>query len=207
MTTICYSPRQRRRSLRWLVLALLLASIAITASSRYRRQILMAWCELRFQYVQHRCLSWTAPPGTIAYREMRPVGMLMPECLRDYADETQNLDPNKVAAIFVHRRTSQRGNQYLVVVSFEPGRMRYSPLSGLHADAFPIYRYGCNKQRSAATDTSIIRAAHPPRPLVILVGEPDPSDSAHFTIDYLLGGQKRTINGRVDDEGHVELCN
>jgi hypothetical protein len=116
------------------------------------------------------------------------------------------MDLNDSAALFVHERTAPGGRQYLVVVRFEAGfrRPRF-PIAGLRFNTFRKYGFAETVPYSPV-DSSIMKAAHPPcPPLVFMVGQPDPGDAAHFTIDYTLGGSKGTIDGRVDDDGNVML--
>ena len=46
---------------------------------------------------------------------------------------------------------------------------------------------------------------HPPFPLRLYAGQPDPGDRSRFAIPYTLSGQRGTISAVLQDDGHVLL--
>jgi hypothetical protein len=230
MSVLGYHFQGKRRPLRrWLMSLGVLICILALAFPSMRNNVSQRLARAELQYWQRRCMTWSAPPGTIAYDDSeasdpRQVGgseyqrsnleprtvMLMPHCLREYAVRSRCLPTSwldEAGALFVGGLSSPNGQRYLVVVRFVPGfRQPRHPLAGIRVDTLRAFRL----TDSQAAPPRVFRgggiySGSPSPPIVLMVGQPDPHDPCRVTIEYRLDGARGSIDGRLNDAGEVTL--
>lgn len=211
--------RSRRWALRALIAVVLLGLVA-AAPSLWRRAQLVYW--------QRQCMSYTPAPEQLAFERdpARPQHIIeeFPSVKYDLAGTS--LEPGTYftlpawerfyelaggglrsnGTLFVHRRTSPRGNTRLVAVdlvrAYASGELitaaRVFSLGGL---------YRPPRELTAATIApNAVPLNRPDAKIVrVFVGTPDPSDPSHFTIDYELDGQRHTLDGWLRDDDTVVI--
>jgi hypothetical protein len=204
-------PRRRR-----LLIALLAVAGAVAIAAPTLRQVASTCCErAALLRSQARCESCEGPSQIPAYDEVASwdpnytgrheyqhsalpprAAMYMPECLREYAKVSLQVDDlNSTAAIFVHERTSRNGQRYLVVVQCDPAFLDpEDPVSGLRASAFQ--EVGLFSSRPLSEAISSTSGIHPGRPVPLRL----------FRIfQVAIGVSESTVDGSITDSGQVGL--
>ena len=107
---------------------------------------------------------------------------------------------NGPPTLFIHGRRSPDGTRMLVLVSL----MALEDAGKLTADTFaPETDDEPGLYRRAESQLTLRRLPHDR--MTFLAGQPDPKDESHFTIQYRLNDQPGTIDGRLADDGSVQM--
>jgi hypothetical protein len=147
-----------------------------------------------------------------------------PSAFRHYLKQPKPLD----AVLFLHRRTSRGGGQRLVLVQLSSLLVgRPDPTANGDATCYVLQISAAGLPLLRWTDTapptitewqgaSFVMTrnweqgpqgvqAVMSRRTRFFSGRPDPADAARFSIDYMIGGEFDTIDGRLKDDGSIEL--
>lgn len=181
-------------------------------------------------YRQHRCLTYAAPADRVVF-DSNPQRVQALAADRSYAivrgcafwkplsywDQyfgslkfVASPSGSQRALLFLHECRSPEGGRFLVELERVVGKEE-SP------DFIQGYDVECNviqvgtlssppRQILYPYEIDVLDSIGPHTDIRIYAGQIDPSDPAHFTIRYESGGKSATINGRVDNEGHVTLA-
>jgi hypothetical protein len=124
-------------------------------------------------------------------------------------DGSRELSPTGAPVLFLHELRNRSGQRRLAVVQRTPrnsGPFVYP--FGLQVALFEPATFGSPmryvSRRPPASPLARMSGLMPlieVRPLRFYAGQPDPHDSAHFTIRYELDGKAGAIDGRLNDAG------
>jgi hypothetical protein len=190
---------------------LLLASILWVAPRAYRRWQVTQW--------QRQCLRYVAPPDRVVHetdpaeipRLVAPPlnyrGSLATGQAFYIPPAYSNLVVSQsVGTAFLHERVSRGGERRLVAVDLFGGTMQPNRTMSLNAVMLPIGRGGRDWSLATMTtgDGTNISLQSGDK-LRVFAGQVDPDDRSHFTIDYVLNGTRRTLDGWLVDGGTVKI--
>ena len=176
--------------------------------------------QLRFQYRQHLCLIHESPAETVVYSNDPPIVSLLlrsPEYSgRRHDAEVHRPAPPEALALgrlqptsggfgnaFLHELRSPDGNRWLVAMDFV-------------ADARRDEAQLCNFTVRAVTPfgqtpnlnwvvVQWFLARLPSDRLTILSGQVDPRDGSHFTVAFVVNGQRTTLDAWVQNGGDLRI--
>ncbi len=211
------TPWHRQRRTRWTVIAILLLpllpltiKLAMTGLQRLHASGLFS-----------ACLTYTAPP--VAYTEDPPEQLLLSN-RADYSSAPLGSKPVflqpmewlnassqagtriiSLGTVFLHGRRVKNGSERLVAVD----------LVGVQRDAVSIRAELALRSLAGGSVMTLPRQCFDgvgsvqlpagDGPLRILSGQPDASDTSHFTIQYTVGKNAGTIDGWLKDDDSVLL--
>jgi hypothetical protein len=217
-TSLDYAPKppphRRRLFIRvfWLIAVAVAASLLWRNAPPYARQI-------RYLYWQSRSMAFVAPPEHVAYEEdptraaallgregyqktrpgagQMPVGFVPPPMNR--------LSRSWVCMAFVGERRSRCGQKRLVVLGYQvhsqPGGGRMLELYG-SGKTLATFRPGTQVEGSG---WGIQLNLGPTDVFRIFWGQRDPLAADRFTMRYEFNGQAGLIDGRLLENGVLEL--
>jgi len=180
-------------------------------------------------YHQRACMMYTAPPQQVVfdsdpsrvailahdpnYAIVRGCAFRNPPGHWDsYTAAIGNsmaLRGSQRALLFLHECRSPDGSRFLVEIertaaadesayfiqSYDVESNVYRPATASRPAVYVMNAYPIDVMDSTLPHTDIR----------IYAGQPDPADPSHFTIRYETGGKTRTVDGRVDNQGHLSL--
>jgi len=161
-------------------------------------------------YCQRQCDQFAPAIGSLPQKGP-------PDCLRRISATARHSFYDDDLFPFVHRLTSAGGTSRLVVVRgmfefWEPRRRDSAPPRPRHAwrlsgDAWALSpaTWRCDAGQSAARTTPFDIVFALADRAEIFGGQPDPTDTSHFTIAYAVDGVRGTIDGWLLDDGTVKL--
>jgi hypothetical protein len=182
--------------------------------------------QVRYFYWQTRCARFTEPSDFVAYEEdatrgaallpragyfpMPTLGGLTPPTLFS-PPPLAALQNKPSGAVFLHERTTPSGRRRIVIVFPNAGL----PVGMVYGGAGRIVEFQSHTAVPATlVPGSELRRLGKSRLCLILKtedvlrlfwGQPDPRQSDHFTIGYELNGTGGTIDGRLKDDGQLDL--
>ena len=186
--------RRRARHATSAVLILLILLIGV-------RYLPLAWRNIRLYYWQQRCLAFAHPAG----HETAVVvhGGAVP---REWQLFYQLLSPPGLMShgtVYLHEARTPDGKRRLVaidVIGSSHGDLR---LTRRVFDIASLLRPP--SELAWPANGSFLLPQSLQRNTVLFFGSPDPRDASHFTIDYLSGGDKSTIDGWLQKDNTVVL--
>ncbi|HXE53712.1 MAG TPA: hypothetical protein VN541_11880 [Tepidisphaeraceae bacterium] len=210
--------RDRRARRTTIVLAAVVPLVVLapfagrTALDHYREHA--AW--KRLLAVQRQYLNYTVPPDRIAYTEDPATGRRLLSGDPNYASIGNCvcympppvragipgffIGANGGPPLFLHARRTGNGATRLVAL----GPISVQDAEDLRADVIvPASNDDPAPQRLAESQLVLARSIG--QHFTFMVGQPDPSDSSHFTIVYSIDHQPGTIDGWLLDAGGVKL--
>jgi hypothetical protein len=169
----------------------------------------------RLLYWQHKCQTHTFAPDAVVASSIGPGGTTaapIPSYWTEYefsAGAVGGVLRRSTLAetvVFLHRRRSPAGHERVVAVRCVPMYLTsasvaqaFEPLVVKPADFWrftsrPSLRYGT------------FPGGYPVNAAVrVFGGQPDPADPSHFTIAYTVNDRPGVIDGRLRDDGTVDL--
>ena len=108
-----------------------------------------------------------------------------------------------VPSVFIHERTSPKGNRRIVLVQISRngqdalGRFEFTPTANLPSGERP--------PTTAVAGSSLVMFRRSGDRLRIFEGVPDKEDAARFTIAMDYNGRRIALNGRLSDDDSIEL--
>jgi hypothetical protein len=163
---------------------------------------------------QEHYFGYAAAPDRIIYTEDPPLGRRLIEHEADYVklgtaacylQKVLNEPPrlpfgNGPPTLFIHGRRSPDTTRMLVLVPL----MALEDTEELRADTFaPVTDDEPGLYHRAESQLVLRRSPHDQ--MTFMAGQPDPKDESHFTIQYRLNDQSSTIDGRLADDGSVQM--
>jgi hypothetical protein len=220
-----YAPRRPFVRRRWKSLTLLaLLLLAIMGTIVFRAQLRTTYSRINLLRLQRNCLTFTAPPGQIAYDETpdaaallnrpgyrqvgvgartgaRLIGWQPVEFTQFWPLVRHPTAKGNGAVLFLGERVSPKGNRRLVYLAGDPLSMSSAGrLVPFEAYEVELGTWNTNPiPRNGLAQIMIEFSEIRGQPLRIYAGQPDPKDPSHFTIDYEIAGRRGTIDGYLRD--------
>ena len=221
-------PRHRRWLRRWLLPAILLATLV----SAYWWGPPFAY-RLKLAYYERQCGSYVPPPDTIVYTASHNDAKRLAATSAGYQPGPANeqsvflvppawskfyglLSPpgfRSMGTAFLHERRTPRGRTLLVAVDYLGDTFQESDLLPLNVSEFQVRAFEPGGPFSLPVEVQTDRfpillptSSGLQGPLRLRAGQPDPNDATHFTIAWELVDDPRTggvIDGWVRDRGVV----
>ena len=204
---------------RRLIVALAIAVTIVPVS----KVAIQEWGELQHWWLRRKCLVFSLPPSTVVFDDDpvraknllalgkyvsshpalgtatgSPFALLPIREFDDYAVPSQWAAP----VVFLHERISPAGHRRLVVIHIS--LLPNDPFNRIFFDHY-LEQDGVTGNASRSQDRSVEMYRLPAEAIGIYAGQPDASDSSHFTIDYLLNNRRETIDGWLNDDNSVYL--
>ena len=172
-------------------------------------------------------MAYTAPPTQVAYEEDPALAKLLltsPDYIRvcnnshfvahqprPWRDRFTGISGDGLA--FSHERTAPAGAHRLVVVQLwlagsmpvPPRQFRQILLLNEYVILPGSFGPAPELAQKASLQIEELSALAPSDRLRFYAGQPDPTDSSHFTIGYAVNGQPGTIDGWLGDDERVKL--
>jgi hypothetical protein len=183
--------------------------------------------QVRYFYWQTRCARFAEPSNFVAYEEdatrgaallpragyfpMPTLGGPTPPATLFSPPPLTALQNKPSGAVFLHERTMPSGRRRIVIVFPNVG----PPIGNVFRGAGRIVEF----QSHTAVPATLLPGSElrplgksrlclilqPDDVLRLFWGQPDPRQSDHFTIGYELNGAVGTIDGRLKDDGQLDL--
>jgi hypothetical protein len=164
-------------------------------------------------YVRYK-LSRGALPDPTPVKSFAAAAEL-PTCWKRLTEMVPPRNPQQAvtsgAILFLHERTSPRGNRRLVCVRYYAETYSFTPrfIEGYNTDENVITPGTWSTLPTWTAHPMMIDVLssfprHPPR-VRMFAGQADPDDPAHFTIRYQMWGKEDVLDGRLDDSDGITL--
>jgi hypothetical protein len=202
-------PWRRRKSVRRAIAAGVLALILL-AALKFARP---AWDHVRLLHHQDRCLKHVLPPDRVVLddtRQWQP-NSVSPDWERFYSIFSPPGRSLHQATIFLHEMQRPGGASRLVVVEVSAATQIIGTPPEVGCDVVVIRPAGLWSRPKLLHDyfcmprSATHHALSTQRTFRMFAGQPDPANSAHFTIDYQSDGKNGTIDGWLQSDDTILL--
>ena len=193
------SPWHRRRSARRVVM-LCFALLVLGAGLRWGNQFLN---RVKAKYLFAQCMNWTPPADRVGFDEPRDSGWVVwrPEPWMKFYQLYGGSAPVTSGTLFLHGRTSRGGNVRLVALDVVSTGKGHTLLVQSRVFEPPV------SVAWAKLKTATVKPVELPEGgglLRIYSGRIDPQDASHFTMEYVIGEERRgIIDGWLKDDETV----
>jgi hypothetical protein len=175
-----------------IVLSIVVTALASTALWGHA-----AWHKVQLLYWQGQCLSYKAPLDRVVWSSNPLQRATTPVVWTNFYQLFSSGGSQSTASVFIHERVGPAGNRRLVAIETYCGGQL------LVARIFvPGTLFSRPRERTGALTSSVFLPDHCTS---VYAGQPDRSDSAHFTFRYVAAGSLHVIDGWLTDDDRVLL--